>query len=114
MSMSVKEVATELGVSSGMVYSLAAPAGPIPCYRVGRRVTFDETDIQEYKQSCRSVVTNRAVRSSLSSTASSTTCVSALESAFQKLGVRPKQTNTTARRPRASTPPRMALVQKTA
>nr|KAJ8740681.1 helix-turn-helix domain-containing protein [Delftia sp. PS-11] len=113
MPISVKDAAALLGVSARKVYDLAAPSGPIPCYRIGRNINFDETDILEYKQQCRSVVTNRAVRSSLSSTASSTACVSALESAFRKLGVQPRLTNTTAKNQRASTQPRMALAQRT-
>lgn len=114
MSIAAKDAASILGVSERMIYDLAAPGGPIPCYRFGRRITFDESDIQEYKQSCRSAVINRAVRSSLSSTALSAAPASALESAFRKLGVQPKLTNTTAKNPRASTQPRMALVRRTA
>lgn len=42
-----------LGISPRMVYALAAPAGPIPCYRIGRRMVFNESDVREYKESCR-------------------------------------------------------------
>ena len=33
------EAAATLGVSAEKVYSLAAPRGPIPCSRIGRRVS---------------------------------------------------------------------------
>lgn len=62
MQISAQQAAVLLGVSPRKVYGLAAPGGPIPCYRIGRNVNFDETDILEYKQQCRSVVTSRFVR----------------------------------------------------
>ena len=103
MQISAQQAAVLLGVSPRKVYGLAAPGGPIPCYRIGRNVNFDETDILEYKQQCRSSVINRVVRTSLNLTASSTEGASVLESAFRKFGVRPKLTNTTEKSPRAST-----------
>jgi len=51
--LSVIQVAEFLGVSKGMVYQLAAPNGPIPCTRIGARVIFDESDVSDYKASCR-------------------------------------------------------------
>uniref|UniRef100_UPI00406CCEBB hypothetical protein n=1 Tax=Rhodoferax sp. GW822-FHT02A01 TaxID=3141537 RepID=UPI00406CCEBB len=36
-----------------MVYKLAAPGGPIPCYRFGTRIVFELDDLQAYKQSCK-------------------------------------------------------------
>lgn len=53
MSLSVLQVSEFLGVSRGMVYKLAAPGGPIPCTRIGARVIFDESDVRDYKASCR-------------------------------------------------------------
>lgn len=57
MPISAQQAAVLLGVSPRKVYGLAAPGGPIPCYRIGRNVNFDETDILEYKQQCRSFCT---------------------------------------------------------
>lgn len=48
-----KEAALALGVSPRTVYELAAPAGPIPCYRIGRTLSFARGDIEAYLQSCR-------------------------------------------------------------
>jgi hypothetical protein len=42
-----------LGVSKRQIYDLAAPGGPIPCFRIGKRIVFDAKDLQEYKESCR-------------------------------------------------------------
>ena len=43
--MNAKEAAAILGVSPRAVYALAAPQGPIPCYRIGRTIVFDEADV---------------------------------------------------------------------
>lgn len=51
--MNVKQVSAMLGVSSGKVYQLAAPHGPIPCTRIGARIIFDLSDVTEYKTKCR-------------------------------------------------------------
>lgn len=48
-----KEAALAFGVSLRTVYELAAPAGPIPCYRIGRTLSFARGDIEAYLQSCR-------------------------------------------------------------
>lgn len=86
------------------VYALAAPAGPICCTRIGRRVLFEESDILEFKQSCRFTATANVAHSSLSSTVLSAASVaSGLENAFQKLGIRPKLTPTIASSPGSST-----------
>lgn len=39
--MTARQVADRLGLSVRAVYALAAPAGPIACYRHGRAVRFD-------------------------------------------------------------------------
>jgi len=54
-----------LGVSKRQIYDLAAPHGPIPCYRMGKRIVFDAADLQEYKQSCRHTETKLAVATSV-------------------------------------------------
>jgi excisionase family DNA binding protein len=51
--LTVKQAAEVLGISPSTVYGIAAPAGQLPCYRVGRAVRFEMSDIEEYKQSCR-------------------------------------------------------------
>lgn len=76
--MNVTQAAAMLGVSTRLVYDLAAPAGPIPCKRVGRpgstkpRIVFDESDIREYQESCRYTATVNVVRSSLNLAVAST------------------------------------------
>ena len=45
------EVAKMLGISRSAVYDLAAPKGPIPCARFGRRmIRFNVEDIEAFKQ----------------------------------------------------------------
>lgn len=96
--MNATEAATRLGVSVRQVYDLAAPNGPIACMRIGRRVVFEESDIEEYKQKCRYTATVNTVSSSLSSTAVFPVQVaSGLESAFQKLGLKPRLTPSTGK-----------------
>lgn len=56
--MNADQAAEVLGVSRRQVYALAAPGGPIPCTRIGKRIIFDMPDILEFKQSCRSTATN--------------------------------------------------------
>jgi len=51
--LSVSDVASHLGVSRRTVYGLVAPAGPIPCYRIGRRIIFSDDDIRKYLEKCR-------------------------------------------------------------
>lgn len=85
--MNADQAAEVLGVSRRQVYALAAPGGPIPCTRIGKRIIFDMPDILEFKQSCRSTETKNRVRSSLSSVAVSTASVSGLQSAFHALGI---------------------------
>lgn len=47
------QAAGVLGVSLRQMYDLAAPAGPVACYRIGRRVSFEPADIEEFKYSSR-------------------------------------------------------------
>src|SRR5574340_501917 len=102
--LSVKQAAKLLGVSSRTVYDLAAPAGPVPCHRIGRRILFSETDIQEYLKSCRFTEIKREVASFLNSTAPLKAGVSGLESYFRKRGREPKLTPTIVRKRPDSTP----------
>ncbi|TEA78686.1 DNA-binding protein [Allopusillimonas ginsengisoli] len=103
------QAARLLGISRSKVYTLAAPEGPIPCVRIGRRVIFEMSDLMEYREKCRSIETKATVVSSLNSTARLKTSVSELESVFQKLGVKPKRTPSIARSQRDSTASRPAL-----
>jgi excisionase family DNA binding protein len=48
-----KEAAAIMGISAGAVYDLAAPRGPLPCYRFGGALRFDPADVDTYMQSCR-------------------------------------------------------------
>lgn len=50
------EVAKLLGISRGAVYDLAAPKGPIPCVRFGRRcVRFNRVDMLTHIEACRHI-----------------------------------------------------------
>ena len=98
--MNAAQTADVLGISARLVYAQAAPFGPIPCYRIGARVSFDESEIQEYKKSCQCIETKRQVASSLSSTVTLTARGSGLESVFQRLGIKPKLTPSTAKNQR--------------
>ncbi|WP_312839876.1 helix-turn-helix domain-containing protein [Delftia tsuruhatensis] len=51
--MNAKQAAAILGISSRGLYALAAPYGPIPCYRIGRRIVFNEADVVAFKESHR-------------------------------------------------------------
>ena len=106
--LSAGEAARLLGISARMVYSNAAPKGPIPCYRFGGRVSFDRRELAEYKASFRCTEIKKRVVSSLNSTDISTGGESGLESVFQRLGIKPRRTPSTDRSPRASTPSRPA------
>ena len=95
------QAAQALGISARAVYSKAAPYGPIPCYRIGARISFDERELQEYKDSCRCTETKKPVASSLNSTVTLTVRDSGLESVFQGLGIKPKLTPPVRRKPKA-------------
>jgi len=102
-SLTAAQAAKMLGVSFRQAYALAAPAGPIPCYRIGRSVRFSQSDLLEYLESCRYIEAKSAVRSSLSSAAVSMGKESALLKSFQKLGIKPKLTHSTDRNQQGST-----------
>jgi hypothetical protein len=47
-----KAAAAMLGVSARMMYDLASPHGPIPCYRMGLKcIRFDPVDLEAFMQS---------------------------------------------------------------
>jgi excisionase family DNA binding protein len=92
--LSVQEAADRLGISKRMMYDLAAPRGPVPCYRIETAVRFDENDVEDYKQSrrCEPVkapemrLSQRAVRLKMSSPEGE----SGLMKLFRRDGLTPK------------------------
>ncbi len=102
------DAATLLGISRRSVYELAAPHGPIPCTRIGKRISFEHSDVEEYKAKCRFTEIKIAVATALSSTVSLKDKGSELQSCFQKLGVAPKLTPSTAKNRPASMRPQQA------
>ena len=95
------QVAPMLGVSVRKVYELAGD--PLPCYRVNGSVRFSPDDVREYLAKCRYTETKRKVAGALNLTAASMASGSVCESAFQKLGIAPKQTHTTGKNRNGST-----------
>ena len=102
--MNVADASELLGVSARQVYALAAPAGPIPCYRIGRRIIFSKSDVLEYLQSCRFTEIKSAVASYSNSRARLKAKESDLLKACRALGIKPKPMLMTARSPQSSTP----------
>lgn len=103
-----QQAAELLGVSRRMVYDLFN-AGKLKGYRYSARaVRFDRKDILEYRLSCRSAGTPATSAGALSSTASLKVAGSELAAFFRKAGVKPRQTPSTAKSRRGSTP--LALV----
>lgn len=89
-SYTVKKAAEYLGVSLRLVYQLAAPNGPIPCYRIGRRIVFDVTDVEAFKQS-NHVDPIKEKRTRLKSTRIDLpSSESGLLATFAKLGLKPR------------------------
>jgi excisionase family DNA binding protein len=92
--LSVQEAADRLGISKRMMYDLAAPRGPVPCYRIETAVRFDEIDIEAYKQSRRcepvKALEARLSRSPIRLKVSSPTGESELMKIFRKAGIKPK------------------------
>ena len=106
MMLNAAQAAEILGISARLVYAQAAPAGPIPCYRIGARISFDESEIQEYKKSCQCTEIKKQDAIALRSTVTLTARGSEPESYFLKLGLKPRLTPTTAKNRRDSTPSR--------
>ena len=97
--MNAEQAAAFLQVSKRQVYTLAAPQGPIPCVRIGKRVIFDEPDLMEFKLSCRSIKTKSEGATFSSSRAVLAGNESALQKLFRKRGLAPKLTPTTGKSP---------------
>ncbi|TFF62539.1 DNA-binding protein [Comamonas sp. A23] len=102
-----KAVAGMLGLSERTVYELAK-SGRLHCYRFGSAVRFEESDIEEYKKSCRSVSTPATSVGALSSTRLLRASGSGLAAFFQKATPKPRPKSSTSKRPSDST--RLRLV----
>jgi excisionase family DNA binding protein len=90
LRISASDAAEILGVSTRQVYDLAAPAGPLPCYRIGGRIVFERTEVEAYFQSCRCVQTPRQTPTRLTSTRIPGRGESALEKTFREMGIKRK------------------------
>lgn len=91
-----KDAAKVLGVSMTHIYSLAAPKGPIPCYRIGRSVNFDMRDLTAYLESCRcdplpKLDLKVSLRSSPRIKVTDPAGESELEKYFRKMGLKPRR-----------------------
>lgn len=98
--MNAAQAANFLGISARLIYSMAAPAGPIPCYRIGKRLSFDEQELQEYKDSCRCVqfkMPTPTLSRTFPKLKASSPDSHGLEKAFLKFGVKLKRERTTGR-----------------
>lgn len=85
------EVAKILGISRGAVYDLAAPKGPIPCARFGRRcIRFNVEDIESFKRQHMHQPAPPAastVRSRLPTLRIKVSSLSARANCFERLGI---------------------------
>jgi excisionase family DNA binding protein len=92
--LSVQEAADLLGINKRTMYSLAAPQGPIPCYRIGRSVRFERVDIDAYKEAQRCEparpITVRTPLPVVRLKASSPTGETELQKLFREAGLKPK------------------------
>lgn len=96
--LTVKQAAEVLGVSLRTMYDLAAPNGPIPCYRIGRTVRYEQSDLENYKTTCRCTSTKTSPAGVSRLTASSPEGESGLQSYFRKAGLVPKLKPTTRKK----------------
>lgn len=80
-----------LGVSRGAVYDLAAPKGPIPCVRLGRRcIRFNQEDVEAHVRKCLHTLIKITIAGDIRSTKSLTAAVSEPLNCFQRRGLAPK------------------------
>lgn len=81
--LTAEQAALQLGISKNALYGLAAPRGPIPCYRLSpRSIRFKEEDIQEYEQSCRCTSIKKEIGGYLNSVRLSTASDTGLQIQF--------------------------------
>ncbi|KAA9155710.1 helix-turn-helix domain-containing protein [Delftia sp. BR1] len=101
-----KTAAGMLGISDRTVYELAK-SGRLHCYRFGTAVRFEESDIEEYKKSCRSVSTPATSVGALSSTRLLRASGSGLAAYFQKATPKQRHSGSTSKKRNDSTPLRL-------
>ena len=104
--LTAKEAGALLGISARMVYELFA-SGKLTGYRIGRAVRFDRCDIEDFRLSCRSAGTPETSAGGSSSTVTWAARDTDLAAYFQRAGVKPRLTRTTAAKARGSTPLRL-------
>ena len=112
---SAKAAGRMLGLSARAVYDLAA-SGKLAVYRPsdgGDAVRFAPKDVEEYRESCRSVGTSATSAGASSSTAVLKAADTDLAAYFRAAGVRPKLTPTTARKAPGSQPLQLAYSEPT-
>lgn len=103
--LSAPDAAKYLGISTRKIYDLVEPKGPIPCYRLGKRLTrFSINDLNNYINSCRFDTYEIKSASASSSKPRLTDSGSELQSSFQRLGIKPKLKPSTGRNPTAFIP----------
>src|SRR5437868_4844601 len=101
--LSAPEAAAYLGISKRKMYDLVEPRGPIPCYKLGKRLTrFSIQDLNVFIKSCRSDTCETKSVSASNSKPRLTDAGSELLNSFRKLGINPRQKPTTPRKPDAS------------
>lgn len=107
-TITVANAAKILGISLRAAYELAAPKGPIPCYRYGKKcVRFNSTDIREYKESCRFTTTKEINAGDLRLTKLSTKIESGSLSYFRSRGIAVKLKNSTKKKQPDYTEPQL-------
>lgn len=86
-----EDVAKMLGISRGAVYDLAAPKGPIPCVRLGRRcMRFNRADIEAHILACTYTTAAPKLNLKMSTRPVVKLQVSNPLNCFEKLGIRVK------------------------
>lgn len=108
------EAGARLGISARTMYAIAK-AGKIACHRLGvgnGAIRFDPSDIEAYKQSCRSPATTPGAGSSSLTASSPERDASALTAYFRRAGRKPKHKPTTSEKQGDST--RLQLVSSSA
>lgn len=91
-----------LGLSARKMYALA-DSGEVACHRFGSAVRFEEADLEEYKNRCRSPATTPAAGCSSLTASSPEPGGSALTDYFRKAGRAPKRKPMTSGKRRDST-----------
>ena len=48
LTLTVREAAEALSISERLLWSMTAPRGPIPCFKLGRRVLYPVASLEEF------------------------------------------------------------------